>query len=197
MRTSYTFSLWETWRGSREFLTPNVWKTHYIFTFYFTIFDLNISNLLQKLRWTPQSHPKARPGNLWLYQEGWVQSSCCTPYPHFPMVWWQHANYKLRHVPVQGMERWLQAPPGKVPTQNTRPFTRIKVEVTKLLQSFKSWNWTYSYWFEPFIATKNLGSAGSSSVILPTMFWFSWVTLKLLLCPHRVPHRQIPCQCCW
>ena len=114
-------SLWKTWRGRK--VSP--WKRfctckipHYIFTFYFTIFDLNISNLLQKLRWTPQSHPKARPGNLWLYQEGWVQSSCCTPYPHFHMVWWQHANYKLRHVPAQGMERWLQALLGKVSIQN-------------------------------------------------------------------------------
>ena len=104
---------------------------HCIFTFYFTIFDLNISNLLQKFRWTPQRHPKARPGNPWLHQEGRAQSSCCTPHPHFHMAWWQHANYKLRHVPAQGMERWLQAPPGKVPTQNTRPVTRIKVEVTK------------------------------------------------------------------
>ena len=111
---------------------------HCIFTFYFTIFDLNISNLLQKFRWTPQRHPKARPGNPWLHQEGRAQSSCCTPHPHFHMAWWQHANYKLRHVPAQGMERWLQAPPGKVPTQNTRPVTRIKVEVTKLLQSCKA-----------------------------------------------------------
>ena len=90
---------------------------HCIFTCYFTIFDL-IFNLLQKLRWSPQSHPTARPGNLWLYQEGRVQSSCCSPYPHFQMAWRQHANYKLRHVPAQGMERWLQALLGKVSIQN-------------------------------------------------------------------------------
>ena len=116
---------WVSYTNRYERLEVSPWKRfctckipHYIFTFYFTIFDLNISNLFQKLRWTPQSHPTARPGNLWFYQEGRVQSSCCSPYPHFQMAWWQHANYKLRHVPAQGMERWLQALLGKVSIQN-------------------------------------------------------------------------------
>ena len=54
------------------------------------------------------------------------------------------------------------------------PFTRIKIEVTKLLQSSKSWNWTYSHWFEPFIAVSNIYKKS----------WFGWI--KFCDSPHYV-----------
>ena len=48
------------------------------------------------------------------------------------------------------------------------PFTRIKVEVTKLLQSSKSWNWTYGHWFEPSITVYDICFAHQMSFKIVT-----------------------------